>query len=116
MHIDVHYINNSHATKSISVWTCGKCLLSTTSDYYSLVTAASLQQLRSTPRDVFPNVVCDYQAPDICNPNNQPVPCCLRPEVLDYTPTTMDTPTTVGTDVANLISYCRLAIYNTHSF
>ena len=88
--------NNSHATKSISVWTCGKCLLTTTSDY-SLFTAASLQQTRSRPRDVFPNVVCDYRAPDICNPNNQPVPCCQRPEVLGYTPTTMDTPTTLST-------------------
>ena len=95
--------NNSHATKSISVWTCGKCLLTTTSDYSLftyLVTAVSLQQFRSRERDVFPNVVCDYQAPDTCNPNNQPVPCCQRPEVLGGTPTlgtTMDTPTTLST-------------------
>ena len=78
--------NNSHATKSISVWTCGKCLLTTTS-VYSLFTAVSLQQTRSRARDVFPNVVCDYQTPDTCNPNNQPVPCCQRPEVLGGTST-----------------------------
>ena len=82
---DVHHINKSHATKSISVWACGKCLLSTTSDH--LVTAVSLQQTRSTPRDAFPNVVCDYRAPDICGPNNPPVPCCQRPEVRGGTPT-----------------------------
>ena len=76
--MDVH---DSHATKSISVWTCGKCLLTTTSDY-SLFTAVSLQNFRSRQSDVFPNVVCDYRAPDTCNPNNQPVPCCQRPEVI----------------------------------
>ena len=59
--------------------TCGK---NTTSKYYLLVTVVPLQQSRSTPRDQFPNVVCDYRAPDNCNPNNQPVPCCQRPEVL----------------------------------
>ena len=73
---------------------CGK---NTTSKYYPLVTVVSLQQFHSTPRDVFPNVVCDYRAPDNCNPNNQPVPCCQRPEVLGFTPTTMDTTSTVGT-------------------
>ena len=73
------------------------CKLSTTSKYYLLVTVVPLQQFRSTPRDVFPNVVCDYRAPDNCNPNNQPVPCCQRPEVLGFTPTTMDTTSTVGT-------------------
>ena len=59
--------------------TCGK---NTTSKYYLLVTVVPLQQSRSTPGDQFPNVVCDYRAPDNCNPNNQPVPCCQRPEVL----------------------------------
>ena len=73
------------------------CKLSTTSKYYLLVTVVPLQQFRSTPRDEFPNVVCDYRAPDNCNPNNQPVPCCQRPEVLGFTPTTMDTTSTVGT-------------------
>ena len=56
-------------------------------NYYSLVIAVSLQQSRGTQRDMFPNVVCDYRAPDICNPNNPPVPCCQRPEVLGGTPT-----------------------------
>ena len=63
---------------------CGK---NTTSKYYPLVTVVPLQQFLSTPRDEFPNVVCDYRAPDNCNPNNQPVPCCQRPEVLGSTPT-----------------------------
>ena len=63
---------------------CGK---NTTCKYYPLATVVPLQQFRSTPRDVFPNVVCDYRAPDNCNPNNQPVPCCQRPEVLGSTPT-----------------------------
>ena len=58
---------------------CGK---NTTSKYYPLVTVVLLQQFHSTPRDVFPNVVCDYRAPDNCNPNNPPVPCCQRPEVI----------------------------------
>ena len=58
---------------------CGK---NTTSNYYPLVTVVLLQQFRSTPRDVFPNVVCDYRPPDNCNPNNPPVPCCQRPEVI----------------------------------
>ena len=58
---------------------CGK---NTTSKYYPLVTVVPLQQFLSTPRDVFPNVVCDYRAPDNCNPNNPPVPCCQRPEVI----------------------------------
>ena len=73
---------------------CGK---NTTSKYYPLVTVVPLQQFLSTPRDEFPNVVCDYRAPDNCNPNNQPVPCCQRPEVLGFTPTTMNTPTTMDT-------------------
>ena len=73
------------------------CKLSTTSKYYLLVTVVPLQQFRSTPRDIFPNVTCDYRAPDNCNPNNQPVPCCQRPEVLGFTPTTMNTPTTMDT-------------------
>jgi len=46
------------------------------------MTVVPLQQLLSTERDEFPNIVCDYRAPDNCNPNNQPVPCCQRPEVI----------------------------------
>ena len=92
--------NDSHATKSISVRACGKCLLTTTS-VHSLFTAVSLQQFRSRERDVFPNVVCDYQAPDTCNPNNQPVPCCQRPEVLGGTPT-------LGTASGAMVVSCLL--------
>ena len=40
----------------------------------------AIQLLRE--RESLQNVVCDYRAPDICNPDNQPVPCCQRPEVL----------------------------------
>ena len=58
------------------------CWAPCTSKYYPFVTVVPLQQFRSTPSDIFPNVVCDYRAPDICNPNNQPVPCCQRPEVV----------------------------------
>ena len=35
-----------------------------------------------TKTDYIPNVVCDYQAPDNCNLNNLPLPCCQRPEVV----------------------------------
>ena len=80
--------------------TCGK---NNTSKYYLLVTVVSLQQFRSTPRDVFPNVTCDYRAPDNCNPNNPPVPCCQRPEVLGFTPITMDTTTTMDTTSIKLL-------------
>ena len=70
--MDVH---NSHATKSISV--CGHVV-----SVNLLSSTVSLQEFRSRQNDVFPNVVCDYRAPDTCNPNNQPVPCCQRPEVI----------------------------------
>ena len=48
--------------------------------YFAFITVV-LQKLLIRERDYFPDVVCDYRAPDSCDPNNPPLPCCQRPEV-----------------------------------
>ena len=47
--------------------------------YFAFITVV-LQKLLIRERDYFPDVVCDYRAPDSCDPNNPPLPCCQCPE------------------------------------
>ena len=49
------------------------------------------QEVWFTETDYIPDVVCDYRAPDSCNPSNPPLPCCQRPEVLGDTTSTTTT-------------------------
>ena len=67
---------------------------------FALVTFgfAHLQEV-FTKIDYIPDVVCDYRAPDSCNPNDRPLPCCQRPEVFDDTISTTTTSTASGTMV-----------------
>jgi len=48
--------------------------------YFAFITVV-LQKLLIRERDYFPDVVYDYRAPDSCDPNNPPLPCCQCPEV-----------------------------------
>ena len=58
--------------------------------YFAFITVVP-QKLLFRERDYFPDVVCDYRAPDSCNPNNPPLPCCQRPKVLGDTTSTNTT-------------------------
>ena len=62
--------------------------------YFAFITVVP-QKLLFRERDYFPDVVCDYRAPDSCNPNNPPLPCCQCPKVLGDTTSTNTTPSGV---------------------
>ena len=73
-----------------------------------MFTCAVVHLQVSTKTDYIPDVVCDYRPPDSCNPNDLPLPCCQRPEVVGDTIST----TTTASGVMVLSSLLLMAAMN----
>ena len=59
--------------------------------YFAFITVVP-QKLLFRERDYFPDVVCDYRAPDSCNPNNPPLHAASVPKSLVTLPALIPLP------------------------